>query len=221
VEKKLLGLFVIAVAASLVAGTAGANSLDVNSDAALGGSVGTACGGSPCGLEVILTDTASAYVESDHPNQERHVDITFNLDPNDVVLPDRPNGTPGRFRVMKGYREAGNNPRQHLFVTLKRNNTNTQYRLAILQRNDAGNFEFVGEFFVGNTDNEIRIDWTGADVGMNNGSVVVYRNGVQRASLTGIDNDTWNIDMVRMGAIDEIDTGVAGSVYQDEYVSLR
>ncbi|MEM7052020.1 MAG: hypothetical protein AAF604_20295 [Acidobacteriota bacterium] len=210
------GLAFLAVALFVFVGVpASANSLNVNAAAALSGSVGTACGGSPCGLEVVLTDTNSAYVQSDHPNQEPFVNLAFQIDPNDVMLPERGNGTPGRFRVLKAYREQGNNPRQHLFVTLKRNIANTGYRLAILQRDDTPLFNFVGEFFLGNNDNLIEITWDRA-----NETVTVFRNGTQRATAS-ITMDTWNIDRVRMGAIDEIDAGVSGSIYMDEYSSTR
>lgn len=214
--KMKTGLAFLAVVVCLVVGApAMANSLDVNASAALSGSVGTACGGSPCGLEVVMVDTNSAYVQSNHPNQEPFVHLAFRLDPNDVVLPPRGNGTPGRFRVLKGYREAGNNPRQHLFVTLKRNLANDGYRLAVLQRGDDNLFNFVGEFFVGNTDNLIEIDWDRPS-----GTVTVFRNGTQRAQAN-VTMTTWNIDQVRMGAIDEIDTGVTGSIFMDEYSSTR
>ncbi|MEM7480145.1 MAG: hypothetical protein AAF481_03130 [Acidobacteriota bacterium] len=210
------GLAFLAVAMCVCATLpAAANSLDVNAAAALGGSVGTACGGSPCGLEVVMTDENNAYVQSDHPNQEPFARIAFRIDPNDVTLPERGNGTPGRFRVMVFYREQGNNPRQHLFVTLKRNLADTGYRMAILQRDDTNSFNFVGEFFLGNNDNLIEIEWDQA-----NDQVTVSRNGTQRAQAT-VELSTWNVDRVRWGAIDQIDTGVSGSIYLDTYSSTR
>lgn len=220
--KKTFSLAIMAAAAMLLAGVpAHANSLDVNADAALTGSVGTACAGAPCGLEVVLVDQGQAYVESDHPNQEPVVSIKFRMDANGVVLPDLQNGTPGRFRIAKGYREAGNNPRQHLFVTLKRNITNTQYRVAVLQRDNNENFQFVGEFFWGNGDHELEIQWD-ANGGPGTGNVKVFRDGVERANrdinLTG-----WNVDMVRIGAIDMTadNFNATGSIFLDEYVNTR
>lgn len=220
--KKTVGLAILAAAVLLVAGApAQANSLSVNENAAMTGSVGSNCNGQPCGLEAIVVDQGNAYVESQHPTQEPFVNITFRIDPNDITLVPRGNGTPGRFRVMKLYREQGNNPRQHLFATLKANQTNTGYRLAVLQRDNNNNFQFVGEFFVGNQDNnEIHIVWN-AGTGSNDGSVEVFRNGVSRALRTGMNMNNWNVDMVRMGAFDEIDAGTAGSIYLDEYVSTR
>lgn len=220
--RKTFGLAIFAAALVLLAGVpAHANSLSVNENAALAGSVGSNCNSSPCGLEVVMTDQGNAYVQSDHPNQEPFATVTFRVDPNDVVLPPRPNTTPGRFRIMKFYREVGNNPRQHMFATLKRNLANNGYRLAILQRDNNENFQFVGEFFLANNDNnEIQIVWT-QGTGASDSLIEVYRNGGLKASRGSFNMNAWNVDSVRMGAIDEIDSGVNGSIYLDEYVSTR
>lgn len=220
--KKTTLLAILAAATVLFGGMpAHANSLDVNENAALSGSVGAACNGSPCGLEVGLVDQGDAYVQSDHPNQEPVATLTFRMDANGVSLPDLAGGAPGRYRILKGYREAGNNPRQHLFVTLKRNIANTTYRIAVLQRDQNSNFQFVGEFFWGNGDHELQIVWDKTG-GVGNGSVTVFRDGVQRAQRD-VDLTPWNIDRVRMGAIDMASDNftATGSVYMDEYVSTR
>ncbi len=219
-QPRSITLAALALAASatlLAAGPAAANSLDVNEFAAICGGGGTACNGSSCGLETILVDQGNAYVQSDHPVEEPRISVKLCFNHNGVTLPPRPNGSPGRFRIMKFYREQGNNPRQHFFLTLKRNQANTQYRLAVLQRNAGGTFELVGEFFWGNGTHELEIIW---DKTVGTGRVEVYRDGVLRASRD-VDLTGWNVDMVRMGAIDEIDAGVAGSVYYDQYVSTR
>jgi hypothetical protein len=220
VVKKTFSLAILAAAVVLFGGLpAQANSLDVNADAALPGSVGSNCGGQPCGLEVVLVDQGQAYVESDHPNQEPTVSIKFMMDANGVVLPDLPNNSPGRIRVAKGYREVGNNPRQHLFVTLKRNIANTQYRVSVLQRDNNENFQFVGEFFWGNGPHELEIIW---DKTAGTGNVQVFRDGVERAN-TNVNLTPWNIDMVRIGSIDMASDNftATGSIYLDEYVNTR
>ena len=204
----------------LLPAMATANALDVNANAALTGSVGTACGGSPCGLEVQITDLDKAYVASTHPDAETHVVITFRVDPNDISMPDFGGGLPGRMRILKGYSDAAS-AKQHLFVTVKRNNADTGYRLATLQRNNNGDFAFIGEFFLGNKDSEIKIDWTAG----NPGTVVVYRDGTEFARRETLNFANHNIDEVRLGAPggdpDAITAGVSGSVYLDEYVSTR
>ncbi len=203
----------------LLPAMASANALDVNANAALTGSVGTACGGSPCGLEVQITDQDQAYVASTHPDAESHVVITFRVDPNDIVLPDYgPDDKPGRIRVLKAFNDAASS-RQHMFVTVKRGAS--AYRLAVLQRNNNGDFAFIGEFFLGNKDSEIKIDWTAG----NPGTVVVYRDGTEFARRETLNFANHNIDEVRLGAPggdpDAITAGVSGSVYLDEYVSTR
>lgn len=223
--KKTFSLAIMAAAVMLFGGIpAHANSLDVNEDAALPPSVGTNCNGNPCGLEVILVDQGQAFVQSDHPTQEPVASIKFALDTNGVVLPNLTNGSPGRIRIAKGYREQGNNPRQHLFVTLKRNIAGNAYRIAVLQRDNNSNFQFVGEFFWGGNnagphDLEIRWDATG---GAGNGRVEVYRDNVLSASRN-LNVTGWNIDMVRMGAIDMASDNfnATGSIYLDEYVNTR
>ena len=204
----------------LVPALAGANALDVNASAALTGSVGSACGGNPCGLEVQITDQDAAYVASTHPDAESHVVITFRVDPNDIVMPDFGGGLPGRMRILKAYSDAASS-RQHMFVTVKRNKQNTGYRLATLQRNNNGDFAFIGEFFLGNKDSEIKIDWTAG----NPGTVVIYRDGAELARRENLNFASHNIDEVRLGAPggdpDAITAGVNGSIYLDEYVSTR
>ncbi len=218
--KKTFSLAFLAAAVMLLAAMpAQANSLDVNEDAALPNSVGSNCNGQPCGLEVILVDQGQAYVESDHPAQEPTVSIKLMLDANGVSLPDLPNDSPGRVRILKGYREVGNNPRQHLFVTLKRNIENTQYRVSVLQRDNNENFQFIGEFFWGNGPHELEILW---DKTAGTGNVQVFRDGVLRAN-TNVNVTPWNIDMVRMGVIDMASDNFTaiGSIYLDEYVNTR
>lgn len=204
----------------LLPAMASANALDVNAAAALTGSVGTACGGSPCGLEVQITDQDQAYVASTHPDAETHVVVTFRVDPNDIVMPDFGASLPGRMRILKAYSDAAS-ARQHFFVTVKRNKADTGYRLATLQRNNNGDFAFIGEFFLGNKDSEIKIDWTAG----NPGTVVIYRDGAELARRETLNFANHNFDEVRLGAPggdpDAITAGVNGSIYLDEYVSTR
>src|ERR671920_729943 len=68
----------------------------------------------------------------------------------------------------------------------------------------------------------IELDWQAASAaGANNGSLTVWLDGTQRAQLTGVDNDTRVVDLVRLGAISGIDTGTRGTMYFDTFESRK
>jgi hypothetical protein len=58
-------------------------------------------------------------------------------------------------------------------------------------------------------------------VGANNGGLTFWIDGVQKANLTGIDNDTRKIDQARLGAVNGMDTGTRGTYYFDTLESRR
>src|SRR5690606_1720187 len=57
--------------------------------------------------------------------------------------------------------------------------------------------------------------------GMDDGALTFWIDGVQQASLTGIDNDTRQIDQVRLGAVLGLDNGTRGAYYFDSFASTR
>ena len=58
-------------------------------------------------------------------------------------------------------------------------------------------------------------------MGANNGGLTFWIDGVQKANLTGNDNDTRRIDRVRLGATSGLDTGTRGTYYFDAFESRR
>lgn len=74
----------IVLTLTVIAGVAGADSLDVNNTAALGGT-GTACSGGNCGLEVFHDNTSKAYVQDDSPADEAIYRASFLFDPNSIA----------------------------------------------------------------------------------------------------------------------------------------
>jgi hypothetical protein len=75
---------------------------------------------------------------------------------------------------------------------------------------------------INNAANMIELDWrasTGA--GANNGGLTLWINGVQKANITGVDNDTRRIDRIRLGAVSGVDTGTRGTYYFDAFESRR
>jgi hypothetical protein len=65
-------------------------------------------------------------------------------------------------------------------------------------------------------------DWSASTAaGANNVSPTLWIDGTQKASITGMDNDTRQIESVRLGAVTGIDTGIRGTIYFDAFESRR
>jgi hypothetical protein len=66
------------------------------------------------------------------------------------------------------------------------------------------------------------LDWRASTApGANNGGVTFWTDGVQRANLSTVDNDTRRIEQVRLGAVSGIDNGTRGTYYFDGFESRR
>jgi len=69
---------------------------------------------------------------------------------------------------------------------------------------------------------KIEIDWKAATTpGANDGLLTLWIDGVQKATVTNLDNDTRRVDGAQLGAVAGIDTGTRGTEYFDTFVSRR
>ena len=68
----------------------------------------------------------------------------------------------------------------------------------------------------------VEIDWRAATApGANDGYLTLWINGLEKATLTALDNDTRRMDQVRLGAVSGIDAGTRGTYYFDAFASRR
>jgi len=66
----------------------------------------------------------------------------------------------------------------------------------------------------------VEMDWqTAMAAGAGTGYLTLWIDGVQRANLTGVDNDTRRIDRVRLGPVAGVDNGTRGTYYLDAFES--
>jgi hypothetical protein len=232
--KRTLTIIGLAGLVALLASPVMASSLSVKSTAALQGSVaqpGVNCEGDgqpgPCGLEVTVDNVSAAYVQSDHPNSESHFVATFRVNPGGLVMSNV--AGQNHFKMMKFYRQQ-QPAAQHTFVYIKRNLADTAYRLAVMSRKDNPGqfgFIFVGEFFLAGdagADHEISVEYQqSSGPGMDDGFVRIYKNGNLMKEKTGIDNDTYSVDYVRVGVPPgaTVPATTSGYYYFDTYVSTR
>ena len=68
----------------------------------------------------------------------------------------------------------------------------------------------------------IELDWRAATaVGANNGGLTFWLDDVRKASLATINNDTSEIDRVRLGAVGGVDDTTRGTYFFDAFKSSR
>jgi hypothetical protein len=89
-------------------------------------------------------------------------------------------------------------------------------------RNDANTWTNTAWFTLGDGPHVIEFDWRAATAaGANNGGLTFWLDAVQRADLTGVDNDTRRVDRARLGPVAGLDTGTRGAYFLDAFESRR
>lgn len=216
--KKMLTVFMVALGIFAFGGTAMAdNSLEVTADAAMEGNFGLR-------VHIDPGTLTNAYVQSDHPQQESHFFVSFWVDATNLDLPVTPSVNKC-FVFMKFFRDSPN-PKQHTFVYLCRNNADTAWRIAINTRKDSTYWNWLGGTFLSGDANPnpqfIEVEWQ-QSTGANDGIARLWRNGSLKREVTTLDNDTFNVDFVRVGIPPDSKLGplASGSFDFDSYVSTR
>ena len=164
------------------------------------------------GLRAVINNTASIYVTDDMPNAEVRYRARFYFDPNSITMA---NGN--AHYIFYGYTGASTDV---LRIEIRRSSGTYQVRAAL--RNDKSSWSSTSWFTVNDAPHYVEIDWRAATAaGANNGSLTFWIDGVQRANLTGVDNDTRRIDRIRLGAVSGLDSGTVGTYYFDAFESRR
>jgi uncharacterized protein YjiK len=177
--------------------------LTVNTAAAL-------VGGS--GLQAVIDDNVSIFVTDDTPNAEPRYRARFYFDPNSIPMA---NGN-AHF-LFEGF--VGTSTKV-LQVEFRRSSGNYQLRARLL--NDSTTWTNTNWFTITDGSHFVEVDWRAATAaGANNGSLTLWLDGIQKANLTGVNNDTRRIDRIRLGAVAGIDTGTRGTYYFDTFESRR
>jgi len=185
------------------ANTADGGDLSVSAAAAL---VGTR------GMQAVIDDNNAIFVTDDTPNAETRYRARFYFDPNSIAMA----GGNNHF-IFSGYTGAST-----LVVRVQFRFSSGNYQMRAALRNDASTWTNTNWFTITNDSHFIELDWRAATAaGANNGGLTFWIDGVQRANLTTMDNDTRRIDRVRLGAITGIDTGTRGTYYFDAFISRR
>jgi hypothetical protein len=163
-------------------------------------------------MQALINNNNVIYVTDDSPNAEPRYRARFYFDPNSIAMV---NGDV--HRIFYGYSGAS---KVVLRVEFRRNSNLYQLRVGVL--NDGSSWTNSGWITITDAPHAIELDWQAATAaGANNGGLTLWIDGMQQANLTSVDNDTWRMDRVQLGAVNGIDTCTRGTYYFDAFESRR
>ena len=165
------------------------------------------------GLQALINDNTAIYVVDDQPTGEPRYRARFYFDPNTIVM-----ATNDNHPIFQGRTGGGVVALQIQF----RFTGGSLYQVRVLVLNDASTNSSSGWVTLSDAPHALEIDWRAATApGANDGGLTFWVDGVQRANLTGVDNDTRRIEQSRLGAVAGIDSGTRGTYYFDTYEARR
>jgi hypothetical protein len=163
-------------------------------------------------MSVLFDDTVALYVTDDTPNAEPRYRTRFRFDPNMLRLP---NGL-GHY-ILYGYQGTST-----VILRLEFRLNNGAYQLRTALRNDGSTWQTSSWFAISDAPHTLKLDWRAATApGTNNGSLTFWLDGVDKGTLSGVDNDIRRIDRIRLGAVAELDAGSQGSYCFDAFKATR
>jgi hypothetical protein len=165
------------------------------------------------GLQAIVNDTASLYVEDLSPDREDRYRARFYFDPGDFDP-----GTAGghlRARVFLGF---GEEPMRRVFALVLRLQDG-QYGLMARARTDAGLQVDRGFHPITRGTHLLEVDWRRSS-GVDDGWLLLWIDGQAVAQLTSLDNDEDALGFARLGAMG-LKPGAGGTLYFDGFEARR
>jgi len=179
--------------------------LSVSSSAALLGSQG---------MKVLIDDDKKIYVQDNSPKNEVSYRAKFLFDPNSIKMA---NGNSFAIFSAQDKRSVYKNG-----LRVQLSYSNKSYYLRAGTRKDS--LKWLSTDWIKITDKAhlVEVEWKASEShAKKNGQLKFYIGNVLKASLSGINNDTWLIDRARLGAVAGIDSGTLGQYYLDAFASYR
>lgn len=164
------------------------------------------------GLLALIDDNNTIYVTDDWPNEETRYRARLDFDPNSITMASGDNHS-----LVYGY--TATSP---VVLRVQFRFTGGSYQLRAALRTDGSGWDSTSWFGISDASHSIEIDWRAASAGgANNEGLALWIDGVLRANLTNVDNDTRRIDRGRIGAVAGIDSGTRGTYYFDSFESRQ
>jgi hypothetical protein len=176
--------------------------------------VAAAMAGTGFGLQALVNDTNSLYVQDDSPLLESRYRARFYLDPNGFDPGEA--SSHFRTRIFIAFDPSGLR-----VVTLVLKRQGGAYSVEGRVRRNDGTRADTGFFPISDGPHFIEFDWQRATgPGAGNGTLEMWIDDVFADFMSGIDNDQSFVDFARLGAL-ALKSGAAGTLYFDEFESHR
>jgi len=171
--------------------------LSVIPNAALAGSYG---------MRATFTNTTTMFARDDSPNAEPRYRARFFFNPNSISMAS------GDYITLLQGLDAGG---QIVFaVQFNRSSTGYQLRARAYDSTLATNVN-TSYVNISNAVHSVEVDWG------NDGHLTFWIDGVQQASLTGINNSIYSVDRIRLGAPYLSISATSGTFYIDAFESRK
>ena len=199
---------ILIIVLTLIAGPLEANSLGVNAGCAMEGNFG---------LEVSLDGGINkVFVADTSPSGETVYRASFLIRHNGISMVERSGHS--IFNVR-----SASPPRNVILLFFRRAVNRDGYNIIAKLREDDDRQRNKGKLTIADSEVgpvEIQIEWAAGD-GSGNGILRMWKRGVLRVDRSDIDNDTWVIDDVRLGAPKGVDATSIGTYCLDDFQSFR
>ncbi|NUM45739.1 MAG: hypothetical protein HUU38_13635 [Anaerolineales bacterium] len=181
--------------------------LQVTSDAALLGNYG---------LRNTVNANGMLYVQDDSPNSETEYHARFYLDPNGIQM------NTGTHAVFLASGEPVGATTNAVQVLSGKASGETGYKIRVAVKQDNGNWLYSLNYPITDAPHAIEIYWQAASVpGANDGIIQLWIDGEAKYLQTALDNDTFHIDLARLGVVRNPDIETVGSHCLDAFESRR
>ena len=164
------------------------------------------------GMQALLDDNNSIYVNDWTPFEETRYRARFYFDPNTVTMANND----AHYPFYAGNRDSVIVTR----IEFRRYSSTYQVRAEVV--NDSGGWTSSSWVTISDAPHYLEIDWRASSApGANNGGLTFWVDGAQQANFTTVDNDTRRVEYVQLGAVAGVDTGSRGTTYFDAFESRR
>jgi hypothetical protein len=166
------------------------------------------------GMRVRIDDNTPIYVIDDTPSDELRYKAKFHFDPHSISMANGDSHTIFLGQDQRaGFVDA-------LRVQFRK--VASGYRLRAGAREDNLTWVNTAWFAITDQSHEIEVEWEAAESeGIANGQLSFFIDSVKKIDIFAIDNGTFRVDRVRLGAVSGIDTGTRGVYFFDSFESFN